>query len=85
MTQSPSRDDIVSFVVAQLLDRVGGGISAIDPDADLVELGVKSIDAVLVSGDIEDRFGVEVDPVLLFECRTVNRVADRVHGSIGAR
>ena len=85
MTQTPSRDEIVAFVQERLRDRVGAGIDSIDPDADLVEIGVKSIDAVLVSGDIEDHFSVEVDPVLLFECRTLNRVADNVIERIARR
>jgi acyl carrier protein len=77
---SPNRDEVVAFLVEQLAERLGGDVaaSAVDHDADLIELGIKSIDAVLVSGEIEDRFGAEIEPVLLFECRTVNRVADRV-------
>jgi acyl carrier protein len=85
MTQTASRDEIVAIVEERLLERVGGGLAAIDPDADLIEMGVKSIDAVLVSGDIEDHFAVEVDPVLLFECRTLNRVADSVLGLVERR
>lgn len=78
MTQNASREEILSFVAEQLLGRIRGGPASIDPNADLIELGVRSIDAVIVSGDIEDRFEVEVEPVLLFECRTLNRVADSV-------
>lgn len=84
MSESPSRDQIVAFLVDQLAERLGG-VGAVDHDADLIELGVKSIDAVLVSGEIEDRFGAEIEPVLLFECRTVNRVADRVMDILAAR
>lgn len=85
MTQAASRDEIVAFVSSRILEHVAGDVVAIDPDTDLVELGVKSIDAVLISGDVEDRFGIEVDPVLLFECRTVNRVADSVAESLARR
>lgn len=84
MTKSETPGDIVAFVTAQLLERVEG-LDSIDPDTDLMELGVRSIDAVLVSGEIEDHFGVEVDPVLLFEHRTVNRVASWVAESLAAR
>lgn len=85
MSDAPSRDVIVAFLLEQLAARLGSDAAAVDHDADLIELGVKSIDAVLVSGEIEDRFGAEIDPVLLFECRTVNRVADRVADLLGAR
>ncbi|HEX8062151.1 MAG TPA: acyl carrier protein [Allosphingosinicella sp.] len=84
MIQTATLDDIAAFVTAQLLQRVEG-LHSIDPDTDLMELGVRSIDAVLVSGEIEDHYGVEVDPVLLFEYRTVNRVAGWVAESLSAR
>lgn len=84
MTQSAISGDIAAFVTARLLERVEG-LDSIDPDADLMELGVKSIDAVLVSGEIEDHYGVEVDPVLLFEYRTVSRVALWVAERLAAR
>jgi acyl carrier protein len=77
-----TRDDIIAFLLDRLAERIGGETAAIDRDADLVELGVKSIDAVLVSGELEDQFGVEIDPVLLFECRSVNRVADNVFATL---
>lgn len=84
MPESLRRDEIVAFLVEQLAGRVGPEAAA-DHDADLIELGVRSIDAVLVSGELEDRFGIEIEPVLLFECRTVNRVADRVMELVAAR
>lgn len=84
MTQSATPGDIVAFLNARLLERVDG-LGSIDPDTDLMELGVRSIDAVLISGEIEDHYGVEVDPVLLFEYRTVNRVAQWVAERLAAR
>lgn len=84
MTQSATSADIAAFVTARLVERVEG-LASIEPDTDLMELGVKSIDAVLVSGEIEDHYGVEVDPVLLFEHRTVNRVSRWVAERLAAR
>lgn len=85
MTDAASRDELIAFLVERLAERIGCEPAAIDRDADLIELGIRSIDAVLVSGEIEDRFGVEIDPVLLFECRTVNRVVDSVAASLSRR
>lgn len=85
MTEAATREEVVAFVSSRIREHVGGRVEPIDPDADLVELGVKSIDAVLISGDVEDHFGIEVDPVLLFECRTVNRIADSVTESLARR
>jgi acyl carrier protein len=85
VNDAATRDELIAFLLEKLGDRIGCGPDAIDRDADLIELGIRSIDAVLISGELEDRFGVEIDPVLLFECRTVNRVADSVSGSLSRR
>lgn len=85
MHSSPDLQEITAFLIEQLVQRLGSGAAEIDRDGDLIELGLASIDAVLVSGEIEDRFGIEVDPVLLFECRTVNRVARTIEAAVAAR
>lgn len=85
VTATPSRADIVAFLIEKLVERVGIEAHDIDRDADLVGWGVKSIDAVLVSGELEDHYGVEIDPTLLFECRTVNRVADSIAETLSRR
>lgn len=85
MTDAAARDEFIAYLLERLTERIGCDASEIDPDADLIELGIRSIDAVLISGELEDRFGVEIDPVLLFECRTVNRVADSVSASLSRR
>jgi acyl carrier protein len=82
VTVPATRDDIVAFLLERLAARIGESAGKIGRDADLIEAGVKSIDAVLVSGELEDRFAAEIDPVLLFECRTVNRIADSVLDTI---
>lgn len=85
MNHIADRAQVVSFLLDRLVERIGGDPAAIGLDEDLIELGVRSIDAVLVSGEIEDCYGVEIDPVLLFECRTVNRVADSVLETLARR
>ena len=85
MTDAATRDELIAFLLDRLAERIGCDPGDIDRDADLIELGIRSIDAVLVSGELEDHFGVEIDPVLLFECRTVNRVAESVIASLTRR
>jgi acyl carrier protein len=85
VTDAAARDELIAYLLERLAERIGCDPSGIDRDADLIELGIRSIDAVLISGELEDRFGVEIEPVLLFECRTVNRVADSVSASLSRR
>ncbi|WP_165356469.1 acyl carrier protein [Sphingosinicella sp. BN140058] len=77
MSDTPTRDQLIAFILDRLSRRLSGA-ATIDLDRDLIELGLKSVDAVLISGEIEDAFDLEIEPVLLFEARTVNRVADSV-------
>ncbi len=72
------REQIVAFLRERILQRIGLDEARLGNDTPLTELGIKSVDVVLISGEIEDHFALEVDPVMMFEYRTVNAVADRL-------
>ncbi len=71
---SLSRQALVEFVVGRVAERIGAD-AARDLDGDLFELGLDSVDAVELTGEIEERFGLEIDPALPFEQRSINRLA----------
>lgn len=77
---APDRASLVEALRSSLGARMGE-MAVADLDADLFELGLDSIDAVEVTGDIEALFGIEVDPEILFECRSIGRTADTLSGS----
>ena len=52
--------------------------SDISPGDDLIDLGLKSIDAVILSGDVEDRFKIELDPATVFEHETLQSFAAEI-------
>ncbi|WP_272010048.1 acyl carrier protein [Roseovarius sp. ZX-A-9] len=69
---------IVSFLtdaIARFTKQPAAGISQ---DAVLVDLGLQSIDAVLLSGEVEDHFGIELDPATIFEHETLESFAQEV-------
>lgn len=68
-------DEITRFVRASVADELGLVPEDIGPDLDFEELGMTSLNAVLISGVIEERFAIEVDPSLLFENRTLARAS----------
>ncbi|TRX75185.1 acyl carrier protein [Pseudomonas mangiferae] len=72
------RERIVAFLRERILQRTGLPEARLDNDTPLTDLGIKSVDVVLISGEIEDHFDLEVDPVMMFEYRTVDAVADRL-------
>lgn len=47
----------------------------VDPVVPLAELGMDSVSAVSLCGEIEDRWSLEVDPVLVFEYPTIADIA----------
>ena len=70
------RTRLARFSPAAPLDMLRiGADAAIDLDGDLFELGLDSVDAVELTGEIEERFGLEIDPALPFEQRSINRLA----------
>jgi acyl carrier protein len=53
-------------------------VEAIASDSVLVDLGLQSIDAVLLSGEVEDHFGIELDPSTVFEHDTLDSFAREI-------
>ncbi|MCW3817573.1 acyl carrier protein [Micromonospora sp. DR5-3] len=49
--------------------------SDIDPDVELVELGLDSVYALTLCGDIEEHFGLAVEPTLPWDYPTVHALA----------
>lgn len=71
MTAADREFAVLEFVRAGLSQRTKVPIEEIDATSGLIELGLQSIDAVLLCGEVEDRFQVELDPSTIFEHETV--------------
>jgi acyl carrier protein len=56
----------------------------IDPDAQLADLGLDSVYALTMCGDIEDRFGLETDPTVAWDHPTINALAGHLHSRLVA-
>ena len=72
---TPSRQAMVEFISGRVAARIGAEAAG-DLDGDLFELGLDSVEAVELTGEIEERFGLEIDPALPFEQRSIKRLAD---------
>lgn len=72
-----------------LIQRIAGYLelstSEIDPSVPLAESGIDSVAALNLCGDIEDTWGVEVDPTLAYEYPTIVAIARHLHGVLAAR
>ena len=77
-------ESIVQFLRKHIVDRIKIPEAELTNDADLSGLGVTSLDAVLISGEIEDHYNVEVDPIIMFQYKTINAVAEHLVGILPA-
>jgi acyl carrier protein len=79
----------VSAIRDWLTDRVAAYLERpreeIDPDQPLVEMGLDSVYAMTLSGDVEERFDIEVEPTLAWDHPTVNALAGHLHDALGPR
>jgi acyl carrier protein len=67
-----------------LTGRIAGylhlGRDAVPPDAPLRDVGVDSVTALALCNDLEDEFGVAVDPTIVFDFPTVDAIAGHLAG-----
>lgn len=73
-----TRDQVVDFLRGKVSQRTGVEESDITGETVLGEIGVRSIDAVLICGELEDAYELEIDPMLMFNYRTLDEVVTRV-------
>lgn len=68
-----SRRNWVVRYIAKLL-----GIDArnVDLSKGLAEYGLDSVDAMVMAGEFEQHFGVEIDPATFFEYTTLQQIVD---------
>ncbi|MFI9412899.1 acyl carrier protein [Nocardia gamkensis] len=66
---------IQDWLVERVADYTERAPHQVDPVVPLAELGMDSVSAVSLCGEIEDRWSLEVDPVLVFEYPTIADIA----------
>ncbi|MEU4574811.1 acyl carrier protein [Nonomuraea sp. NPDC023979] len=72
-------DHIRNWLRARVAFYVERTPEEIDPDVKFVEVGLDSVFAMSLSGDIEDEFGLVVEPTVAWDHPTVNALADYLH------
>jgi acyl carrier protein len=78
ITPAELRDWLISRV-AFYLDRSPDDIDAAQR---LVEIGIDSIHALTLCGDVEERFGLPVETTLAWDHPTVNALTAFLHGEL---
>ncbi|MEJ8574467.1 acyl carrier protein [Microbaculum marinum] len=75
---------VLPFLKERIAARIGIPPEQVTEQSVLVELGLQSIDAVLVCGEVEDEFGIELNPSSIFEHEALGGFAQEVIGLVEA-
>ncbi|TDD40126.1 acyl carrier protein [Actinomadura sp. KC06] len=81
----PSEQTIRDWLIERVAFYTERAPDAVDPDVQIVELGLDSVYALNLCGDIEDEFGFEVEPTLGWDHPTVNAITAFLIGELGRR
>lgn len=76
LTPTPTFADILSFVLDKVAQRTKTPRETLTADTLLANVGVDSLAAVLICGHCEDRFDLELEPSVMFQCKTAHEVAE---------
>jgi acyl carrier protein len=74
-----SAEAIADWLTACIADYREMQPSAIDKDAPLADLGLDSVYALTLCGDVEDHWGLETDPTVAWDFPTINALAGHLH------
>jgi acyl carrier protein len=73
-----NRRPILRWLTARLASYLEVSAAAIDPMRPLAEMGVDSVHAVSLVGDVEERFDIDVDPTMIFDYPTLAHIAEYI-------
>jgi acyl carrier protein len=73
-----NRRPILRWLTARLAAYLEVPPTAIDPMLPLAEMGVDSVHAVSLVGDVEAHFEIDVDPTMIFDYPTLSHIAEYI-------
>jgi len=80
----PTTAGVTDFLRRRVSERTRVPADEIGESTNLVDIGLESVDAVLICGEIEDEYQIEVEPSLMFEFQTLGEVVEAVMASFDA-
>ena len=76
------RRSILRWLTAQLASYLEVPATAIDPMVPLAEMGVDSVHAVSLVGDVEAHFDIDADPTMIFDYPTLAHIAEYIDEAV---
>lgn len=73
-----TENDIKQFVLEKVALRTKRPVAELTGDTLLAEVGIDSLNAVLICGYLEDEYDLEIEPMVMFQYKTANQVAKAI-------
>ncbi len=78
-----NRRPILRWLTIQLASYLDVPVNAVDAMVPLAEMGVDSVHAVSLVGDVELHFDIDVDPTMIFDYPTLSAIAEFISTAVG--
>ena len=79
--RTPDRT-VLNWLATTLASYLELPATAIDPVVPLAEMGVDSVHAVGLVGDVEMHFDIDVEPTMIFDYPTLSHIADYISAAV---
>jgi acyl carrier protein len=73
-----NRRPILRWLITRVATYLDLSPSAVDPMVPLAEMGVDSVHAVSLVGDVEAHFDIDVDETMIFDYPTLSHIAEYI-------
>jgi acyl carrier protein len=80
-----SREAIELWLVSQISKIAQREENQINKDCPLAEYGLDSLNAVGLSGDIEDKLGIEVEPTIAWDYPTITQMSEHLYTTLSTQ
>ena len=77
-----NRRPILRWLTTQLASYLEVPATAINPMVPLAEMGVDSVHAISLVGDVELHFDIDVDPTMIFDYPTLSGIAEFISTAV---
>jgi acyl carrier protein len=84
-THRSARNPVLGWLTTRVAWHLEVPTHAIDPTLPLAEMGVDSVRAIGLVGDVETHWDIDVEPTLVFDYPTLSHIADFIYEAIGPR
>ncbi|MCZ8381818.1 acyl carrier protein [Mycobacterium sp. CPCC 205372] len=77
-----NRRPILHWLTARLASYLEVPVTTISPMVPIAEMGVDSVHAISLVGDVELHFDIDVDPTMIFDYPTLSHIADFIGSAV---